>query len=77
MSRAGAAVRLGDGHAQQAELGRLADQLGEREAAARVELLGDRRDRALGELAHGVAKGAVLVGKVVVHRGDHTSEGVP
>src|SRR5262249_30012606 len=67
----GAAVLLGEGDGEQAELGGLA-QLVEREAGGAVELLGDRRDLALGELAHGVAEEAVLFGEIEVHTRDLT-----
>src|SRR6185436_3052892 len=63
---AGAALGLRDGHAEQAELGCL-PQLGEREAAVRVEFLGDGRDHALGKAAHRVAEQPVLVREVEIH----------
>ena len=62
----GAAVLLREGHAHQAELGELGDQL-VREAVLAVELGGYRRDPLLGELADGRANELVLGREVEVH----------
>ena len=56
---AGAAVLLGNRHPHQPELGQLRDEL-VREAVLAVELLGDRGDPLLRELAHGGADEFVL-----------------
>ena len=62
-----AAQLLGHRHPHQAEPAeRRDDRVGE--AALAVELLGDRRDLALGDLAHGRAQGDLLVGEPLVHR---------
>ena len=63
--RAAAAVLLGNRHAHEAELGQLGDEL-VREATLAVELLGDRRDSPLGEVANGRADELVLRCQVVV-----------
>ena len=62
---AGSAVLLRDRHPHQAELGQLGHEL-VREAVLAVELLGDRRDLLLGELAHGAPDELVLLREVVV-----------
>ena len=63
---AGAAVLLRDGHAHEAELGELLDEL-VREPVLAVELAGDGRNPLLGELAHGAAQELVLGRQVEVH----------
>jgi hypothetical protein len=63
---AAAAVLLRDRHPHQPELGHLHDEL-VREAMLAVELLRDRRDLFLGELAHGAADELVLGREVEVH----------
>ena len=62
---AGAAVLLGDRQAHQPQLGELGDEL-VREAVLAVELLGDRRDLRLGELADGAADQLLLVRELEV-----------
>ncbi len=64
---AAAAVLLGEGDAHQAQRAELGDDL-IGEGLRAVELLGDRRDLALGELAHGAADQLVVGGEVEVHR---------
>ena len=66
-----AAVGLRDRHAEQAERRRLA-QLGEREAAVRVQFLGHGSDHALGESPHRVAEQAMLVREIEVHSSHDT-----
>ena len=61
-----AAVLLGERDPHQAEVAELGDDL-VREALLAVELLGDRRDLALGEVAHGAPDQLVVVGEVEVH----------
>ena len=56
----------GIGHAHQPELRELRDEL-VREARLAVELLGDRRDLRLRELADGAADQLLLVGELEVH----------
>ena len=63
---AGAAVLLRERDAHQPELGHLLDEL-VREALFAVELLGDRGDPRLGEVAHGPAQQLLLFGQLVVH----------
>ena len=64
---AAAAVLLGKRDPHQVQLAELRDDLvGER--LRPVELLGDRRDLALGELAHGAPDQLVVGGEVEVHR---------
>ena len=65
---AAAAVLLGEGDAHQVQLPQLGDDL-VGEGLRAVELLGDRRDLALGEFAHGAADQLVVGGEVEVHRG--------
>ncbi len=63
---AGAAVLLRDRDAHQPQVGQLGDEL-VREALLTVELLRDRRDARLRELAHRAAEQLLLVAQVVVH----------
>jgi hypothetical protein len=63
---AGAAILLRDRDAHQPELGELRHEV-VRKAPFAVELLGDRRDASLGELAHGAAQQLLLVAQLVVH----------
>jgi hypothetical protein len=64
--RARASVLLGNGHAHQAELGKLRHQF-VRKAVLAVELGGDRGDPLLRELADGRADELVLGREVEVH----------
>ena len=70
---AGAAVLLRDRDAHEPELGHALDDL-VREAVLGVELLGDRGDLRLGELAHGAPEQLVLVGQVVAQAVAHGVE---
>ena len=72
---AGAAVLLGDRDAHQPELGELRDEL-VREALLAVELLGDRRDARLGEVAHRAPEQLLLVGQLVVHASARPSSAI-
>ena len=60
------AVLLGEGDAHEAQLAEPADDV-VGEALFLVELLRDRGDLALGEVAHGALDEPVLVGEVEVH----------
>ena len=63
---AAAAVLLGNGHAHQPELGQLRDEVVGK-AVLPVELLGDRGDLLLGEVADRAADELLLLGEVEVH----------
>ena len=63
---AAAAVLLGDGHAHQPELRQLRDEVVGK-AVLPVELLGDRGDLLLGEVADRAADELLLLGEVEVH----------
>ncbi len=68
---AAAAVLLGERDSHQVELAELLDDL-VGEGLRAVELLGDRRDLALGEFAHRAPDQLVLGGEVEVHARGHS-----